>query len=214
MCNKFSVLIFITALLSAACTNPFSTRADKVEKPVVQNGNVSYEAGLTSESVLNNFKKAINNKNVEEYLLCLAPSKNGEAHVFQFEEEPHFENEFTANPWNLNEERSYFTNLIISASTSYPKLSFSFNEGNPALTAINPSAPDDSVESNSVKYQFLVNHSLDSTAVYQGLMRIKLYKSPANDRWYIYYWQDHASDAKYEFCWSYLKLYYQKHDKS
>ena len=212
MFNKFIQILILTGLMLTACTNPFTTRADQVEKPLVQNGNVSYDPGLTAESVINNFVLAVNNKNTEEYLLCLAPS--GGQHTFHFEEDPYFETEFSANPWDLTEERSYFTNLIISPSTSYPKLNFSFSGGEPALTAINPSAPDDSVESANVDYQLLVVYSLDSTVVYQGSMRLKLYKSAENDRWYMYYWQDHALNNEYKKCWSYLKLYYQKNDKS
>lgn len=214
MFNKFIQIMILCSLFMAACTNPFTTRTDQVEKPVPQNGNVSYEPGLTSESVITNFKKAINNKNTEEYLLCLAPAGTGSGHNFRFEEESYFDAEFAAISWDLKEERSYFSNLIISPSTTYPKLNFSFINGDPVLTAINPSAPDDSVESANINYQLLVSHSMDSTAIYQGLMHIKLYKSRLSDRWYLYYWQDHALNNEYKKCWSYLKLYYQKNDKS
>jgi len=186
-----------------------------VEKPEVGGGggNEVYDPALSPESVLSNFSKAIQYKNIEEYMKCFAPSEKPNEHAFYFEPEPYFKDQFADTRWTRTEERNYFTQLSISVSTTYPKLNLSFTDGVPALTPITQSAPNDSMQSQSVEYILRVDQSTDSVAVYRGLMRLKLYRSPLNDRWYIYYWRDNALNKQYNQSWTFLKLYFQKHSK-
>ncbi len=207
----FSILIGFTA----ACTNPFTTREGQVEKPVTggSEGNTVYDPAVNADIVFANFKKAIQEKNIDEYMKCFIPEEqNGEVHAFDFVPEQHFINEFSKQPWTLNDERNYFIQLSQSQKNTYPRLNLSLNEGNAiTLNPITPTSVNDSLETTSVKYQLTISYSADSVKVYSGVLQFRLFKSTTPPEiWYIYFWQDNAINNQYDKTWTALKLFYRK----
>ena len=162
---------------------------------------MEFEIPNEPENVLKNFKLAIETKNVQEYMNCFTP----EPHRYKFEPEQYFFEEFQANGWSLDHERDFFNQLTKSVVT----LNFSFTEsGEPALNPIYLPAAEDSVESNFSNYLMTVNYSIDSSQVFSGLTRFKLYHAQDKDAWYIHYWQDKADNQDYTLTATALKTQY------
>lgn len=205
------ITLFTFFLLAVACTNPFTTRADQVETPVVQGNDYSYDPALNYEIVFTNLKKALNQKNIEEYMRCLIPEQPQDVHSFFFDAEAHFKNEFDTRPWLLSDEREYLTQLINSGKNNFPMIAFSMADSALSFRPITPTSVNDSVETNTVKYQLLITFDVDSVQLFQGLCRFKLFRLPTPpETWHIYYWQDLSIDNKYNQSWTFLKLFFRK----
>lgn len=195
------VAFLLLIILLVYCTNPFSTR--EPEQPIVSN--VKYDPAISSDIVLINFKQAIENKDIEEYMRTVIDPVKDPIHSFRFIPEPHFQNDF-ANAWTVDDERDYFTQLTRSENNDYPKLAFSFLDS-VILTPITPISIDDSVESNNLNYEFRVDYG-DSTEVYKGIARFKLFHSKLPpEHWYIYFWRDNAIEREFNATWTFLKRY-------
>ena len=212
------ILIGLMSAVLLACTNPFTTRQDQVEKPGTslpgQNG--VYDPAVTPELVFVNLKKSLQDKNVAEYMKCFVPrTLLGQPHGFLFIPEQHFANEFARQPWTLNDEENYFIQLVQSQKSGYPKIDLSLGDGGEiALNPITPTSVNDSLETGSIKYNLKIAYSLDSSKTYSGLLQFRLFRSTTPPEvWYIYYWQDNAINKNYDGTWTNLKLYYRKKAK-
>ncbi len=214
--KRFLIHLVAGFWLLAACTNPFTTRSDEVEPPDTQaNGSYSYDPAINPDLVFVNFRKSINQKKIEEYMRCLIPDQNQAQHKFTFDADPYFKDEFSTRPWTLDDERNYFTQLILTDKNDYPYLSFEFADSNLSLRPITPTSVNDSLETNSVSYRLIITYSPDSVVMYQGQSRFKIFKlTTPPETWHIYYWQDVAVDKNYDRCWTFLKLYFRKNTKS
>ncbi len=216
MIQKVRIIIFCTvAFWAVSCTNPFTTRENQVEKPVVgtPGGSTVYDPAVNPDIVFTNLGKAIKEKNIDEYMKCFIPeTQNGTTHSFDFVPEQHFINEFARQPWTLGDERNYFIQLSQSQKNTYPKMELSLNEGRAiTLNPITATSINDSLETNSVKYQLTIIYSVDSVKVYSGVLQFRLFKSAVPPEiWYIYYWQDNAINNRYDQTWTALKLLYRK----
>jgi len=201
---KLTYSFLISTLILIYCTNPFSVR--NVEEPGFGSDWVRYAPATSPDSVLYNFRLAIANKNVEEYMRTFVDPLKADAHFFRFVPVPYYINDFPS-AWTLDDERNFFTQLVQSDKKDYPKLRLDFLTP-VVLTAISPVSVDDSVESNSVRYALQVDFG-DSLAVYEGIARFKLYhsKSAPPETWHIYYWQDNAIEQYYNKTWTYLKRF-------
>ncbi|MEJ2054118.1 MAG: hypothetical protein P8X42_09385, partial [Calditrichaceae bacterium] len=131
---------------------------------------------------------------------------NQGGHRFSFEPEPALIENFISR-WTTDDEETYFRNLVNSSSGKYPLLDLSFNTTEYSFTPIISGSQNDSVRTGSLTYSFLVN-SGDSTAIYTGNLEFKLFRSNADQFWYIYNWQDNAIDQKINQCWTNLKIKY------
>ncbi len=196
-------IVFLSILTLTYCTNPFSLR--DVEEPGFGSDWVRYAPATYADSVLYNFKLAIANKNISEYMRTLVDPAKADAPSFSFVPDPYFVNDFPAK-WTLDDERNFFAQLVQSEKEEYPKLSLNFSE--PIATRpITPISVDDSVEFNSA-YALWVDYG-DSSEVYEGVARFKLYhsKSAPPETWHIYYWQDNAVEQNHDKTWTYLKRF-------
>jgi hypothetical protein len=205
-------LMMISALM-IYCTNPFSTRQDQVEKPDFRNdgSNVSYDTAVDPEMVFTNFGKALVYKNVDEYMKCFVNTANDPPYPYYFEPERYYKNEFNNQPWLLTDEREYFTQLTKSQKNDYPQLELSILDSSLAFLPLNPLSINDSVETGNLHYHLTINFDADSTAIYEGAARFKLYHSEsAPETWHIYYWQDYALNNRYNVTWTNLKLSIRK----
>ncbi len=211
--NKF--LIVTIAIVLGACTNPFTTRENQVEKPetILPGQGSTYDPAVTPELVFVNLSKSIQEKNLTEYMKCFIPlTQEGETHTFRFIPEQHFLNEFARQPWTLNDEQNYFSQLVQSPISGYPKMELILADGNEIpLNPITPTAINDSLETGSIKYSLKINFSPDSSKTYSGLVQFRLFKSKTPPEvWYLYFWQDYALNKNYDGTWTALKLYYRK----
>ncbi len=198
-----------------ACTNPFTTREGQVETPenISPGGSSTYDPAVNPEVVFVNLKKAIAEKNVDEYMRCFVQATQPvPPHRFQFIPEQHFINEFEKQPWTLSDEQNYFIQLSRSQKGIYPKMQLQLAAGGEiSLNPITPTSVNDSLETNSVPYTLTITYSSDSTAVYSGNLQFRLFRSKTPPEiWYIYYWLDNAVNKNYDQTWTALKLYYRK----
>ena len=192
---------FIISLILIAityCTNPFSTR--NPEKP--DSGNQVYENATEPKIVLDNLIMAIKEKNVNEYKKIFASETVG--HSFTFEPEPSLIENFVGK-WTIQDEESYFTNLVSSSSGNYPILNLSFNVSEYSFTPVVSGSESDSVRTNNMQYILTVNPG-DSTTIYKGNTEFKLFRSKIDQFWYIYHWKDNAIDQNYNETWTNLKI--------
>ena len=142
---------------------------------------------------------------------CLIPLQQQNLHGFFFDAEPHFKNEFDTRPWLLTDEREYLTQLINAGKNDFPVISFSMADSSLSFRPITPSSVNDSVETNTVEYQMLIKFDADSTRLFQGLCRFKLFRLPTPpETWHIYYWQDLSIDNNYNQSWTFLKIFFRK----
>ncbi|MEJ2542777.1 MAG: hypothetical protein P8Y99_01790 [Calditrichaceae bacterium] len=190
------LLVFIIVIYW--CTNPFSTRDP--EKP--ESGNNIYDNATIPKIVMDNLIKAIKEKNVNEYKKVFATETVG--HSFTFEPEPSLIENFISN-WTIQEEESYFNNLVNSANANFPILNLSFNVVEYSVPAVVPGSESDSVTTNSMQYVLTVNPG-DSTTIYKGNTEFRLFRSKIDQFWYIYYWKDNAIDKDYNATWTNLKI--------
>ncbi len=197
----------VVLVLLLACTNPFSTRDP--ETPQRENSGSVYDQAVDPEIVLVNFSRALEQKNVDQYMQCFPPRGGESPHPFTFRPEPYFVNEFVDH-WTLSEELNFFNQLVSAERSTYPRIRFNFLDSL-SLRPITPTAVNDSVETNSLQYQLEVTVSPDSSAVYKGTAVFKLYREEqAPELWHIYYWQDNAINQAYTSTWTYLKLFINK----
>jgi len=200
-------IIFLIIIITAGlrCTNPFNTR--EPEKPV--SGSEVYDNATDPSVVLDNMIMAFREKNLTEYVNVFASDNDGGvpgAYMFSFEPEPSLNESFIGR-WTLTDEQAYFRNLINSSSGNYPVLSLSFNVPEYSFTPITSGSQNDSVRTGSMQYILTVD-SGDSTAIYNGNLEFKLFRSTADQFWYIYHWQDNAIEQNPNRSWSYLKIQY------
>ena len=198
---KQYLLISLTVLLigTVSCTNPFTTRADLVEKPKISD--VEYLSPTTPENLIVNFTLSIQKKDVVKY----TESFNPELPSFKFEPDPHYFEDFQAIGWRTENERNFFDKLTKSVVSMY----FNFTETEElVILPIDVTAPDDSMFTDFIGYKMTVNFNQEESSVYEGSARFKFFHNHQTQKWHIYYWQDRAIDEKYDLSITALKLFY------
>ena len=119
MKQYFLIYLLTVITLLASCTNPFTTRADQVEKPDI--GDIEYADYNTPENIITNFILAIEKRDLPGYMNCFS----ADAARFKFDYEPHFYDAFQAREWTLNDEEDFFSQLKVNTVS----LGFSFAAG-------------------------------------------------------------------------------------
>lgn len=201
--------IFLTLICTVfvSCTDLFSTRNDEVEKPDASSVSGVFEEATSPENVLNNLSRAIEQRNVSKYMDNFSnPTDNPEKQL-RFIGDLNLIDQFTGI-WLYEDEQNYFNNIVHNSSGINSSFRFSYGDSlTPVTSAINIIAPDDSVETDFFKYQFTIR-TQDTTKVYTGLSKFKLFKSKstAQEVWYIYYWADRAINDQLDKSWTFLKL--------
>ncbi len=188
-------LIFLQTMIS--CTNPFATRTP--EKPDNNDQISVFEPAVTPRILMTNFSRAIEQKNLQEYL---AVFQNDESSPISYSFEPD-ENysELLTNSWKYEDELSYFSKLSQSDRFGYPLLRFHFLDSL-VYSPLNPAAADDSAETNFVRYELKIEMS-DSVRFVTGQSRFKLLKDNQNlELWLLYLWQDRAINGEPHKSWT------------
>ena len=196
MITYFKSLI-LTVVTLCACTNPFTTRA--VEDPEINQSSDTFDQPISSDIVLDNLRFALIQKNISNYMNCLADPAQEYDFLFRFIPDPSIEVEKFFG-WNLNDERTYL-NTVFKQSSS---ISLVFLDN---INYTNISQSPDSVQTNTFKYELRISFETEEV-LYSGLARMKLSKN-ANAMWAIYYWEDTKSSNSESRSWSNLKANYK-----
>jgi hypothetical protein len=184
-------------LYFSACTNPFTTR--EIEDPEINKNSDIFDQPVSPDIVLNNFRFSLLQKNISNYMNCLADPAQEYDFLFRFVADPTMEMEKFID-WDLNYERIYL-NTVFKQSTT---ISLEFLD---PVTFTNISQTPDSVQTNSFKYELRILFE-NEQILYSGFTRMKLAKN-TNAIWAIYYWEDTKIDETDAKSWSNLKANYK-----
>lgn len=185
--------VVLAAVLLQGCTNPFATRS--VEKPEADKNSDIFEQPTSSEVVLSNFRYALIQKNVSNYMSCFIDTSLSQQVKFTFKPDESIPSERFQN-WSLQDEETYVRNVFSRAGTVY----LEYIEKNISITPI--SASLDSVQTAPFAYQLKI--TMDEMKIYSGIARMKLIKN-SNSLWSIYYWEDTRDNSDSLDTWSTLK---------
>jgi hypothetical protein len=192
------VRVLVSALIFAACTNPFSTRT--VEKPDADKNSDTFDQPTRSEVVLSNLQHAVNEKNVSNYMSCFIDTSLIPSFTYRFKPDESIPTEPFHN-WSLEDEENYLRNVFNKFSTVHldyiDQISFT-----PISSAI------DSVQTAPFTYQLTVTAGQSILLLYSGVARMKLVKN-SNSLWAIYYWEDTRDAENNTNTWSLLKADYR-----
>ncbi|MCB0282924.1 MAG: hypothetical protein KDF60_10125 [Calditrichaeota bacterium] len=206
--KKFLKLLFFLNIIffSSGCTDLFSTREDKVEKPDPGSTSGIFEAATSPEIVLNNLSRSLEQKNVSKYMENFADPTDFPLKPFRFVGDANYQDQL-AQEWTYTDEQNYFNNVVFNSFGKSPSIRFTYVDSLPNTTPINLLAFDDSVETDFFKYQLIVEAS-DTTLVFSGLSKFKMFRSreTAREIWYIYNWSDRSLENEQLKTWTYLKI--------
>jgi hypothetical protein len=176
-----------------ACTNPFNTR--EIEDPEIGDNSAIFDQPVSSNTVLSNFRYAIIQENISNYMNCFVDPGLAYNFTFRFVPDPGVEAD-KFRFWSLYDEESYL-NTVFKQSVNI-SLEF-FDE----IIYTNISQSPDSVQTNSFRYELRIDFE-EGDEIYTGTARMKLIKD-MNALWSIYYWKDTKSEDLESKSWSNLK---------
>jgi len=186
--NRRFIFFAIAFLYFSGC-DIFQTRDPESPNKVTS----GYKPPVTPDIVLENFKSAVRDHNVDNYIKCFIDSTASSGR-FSFSPSAGYENQLTN--WNLEDEQRYFQNLGIP-SVFQPSLSLS------ATQEVNRTAT--STEYTMEYILFYPHNKPDVAQQVKGYMHLYLHVDN-QQRWAISLWEDRrvASDST----WSYLKYHF------
>ena len=145
------------------------------------------EPPASAEIVLRNFRYAIIEYNVDNYMRCFADTS---LRQFVFIPSNYYG---VFNQWNVESERQYFLNLGAPPSNTPPTLT---------VTVIDSSLSSDTAR-YSINYRlFFPHHRTDVAQTVQGNMQLYFLRDQ-QALWYIHRWEDSRTTT--DSTWSYLK---------
>lgn len=193
----FLLAIFMM-VLALLCDNPFATR--KPEPP--KNDQSTWVQPTSPNYVLANLRNAISEKNITNYMQCLADTSNSEKQ-FRYIAEPSVAN---ANPglfehWDKQDEFNYLNQLSAYVTEdSIPKVS---------LTTLKENTFQDSVilfQSYELEVHYKCQE-IDCVHNMKGQVEFRLVRTN-EDLWYIYRWSDFSTGDNHT--WSDLRAVFGK----
>jgi hypothetical protein len=196
--EKIHYILLICFFTVLSCKNPFSTR--EPEKPnSVQS---SWIQPTSPGFVLINLRNAIAEKNITNYLRCLADTSHSQK-IFRFIPEPTVANNYPGlfDKWGKEQEQTYLSQLLFFL----PEDSIS----ELTLESLREDTFQDSVILSN-KYELRCNYKCNSKDCYHDMMgqvEFRLTRT-SEDLWYISRWSDYAIGL--DATWSQLKAYFGK----
>jgi hypothetical protein len=190
----YILIIFAIILLLSSC-NLFTTR--NPETP--NTGKSNFQPPTSADIVISNFKYAVIEKNVDNYIQCFADTSQNTKRNFIFIASSEANAVFNFQNWNVNSERQYFNSLINKTPLdNVPVIIFSNSR-------FDVSSTDSTVFTSD--YYLYVNHS-DSTfsKKFAGTLQFSL--SPkSSGLWSIYQWIDSSPSGNdtIKSTWSMMK---------
>jgi hypothetical protein len=180
-----------------SCTNPFTTR--DVETPSISDRSDTFDPPVAASIVLSNFRYALIQKNISNYMNCFVDPELAYAIQYRFIPDPSSEIDKFRN-WDIQSEQNYITTVFSLTED----VSLEFTE-EPVFSNISQS--EDSVVTDFFRYDLRIDFA-DGPQIYSGSARMKLVKN-VNAMWSIYYWEDISEPGSDEQSWSYLKANYK-----
>jgi len=197
MVKKKIYIIAIFFVLHIGCDNPFSTRTP--EEPVSNQS--SWIQPTSPNYVLANLRNAIAEKNITNYMRCLADTSNSILN-FRFEAEPAVAN---ANPglfnfWNKDQEFNFLNQL------------FAFLPDD-STSAVSFQQVKENTFQDSVfllqDYSLVIKYKCEQDCIHEmkGQVEFRLMRNN-EDLWSIYKWNDYSTGD--DLSWSALKARFGK----
>ncbi len=193
----FGYILFLLLLLIWGCTNPFTTR--EIEEPDINNSSDIFDQPISHEVVLNNFRYAIIQKNISNYMNCFVEPSLAYNFTYKYLPDRSIESEKFLD-WDLTYERIYL-NTVFNQSID---ISLEYLD---EIVYTNISQSPDSVQTNSFRYELRISFESEES-VFTGLARMKLIKN-MNAMWAIYFWEDSKPADLESNSWSNLKANYK-----
>ena len=193
----FGYILFLLLLLIWGCTNPFTTR--EIEEPDINNSSDIFDQPISHEVVLNNFRYAIIQKNISNYMNCFVEPSLAYNFTYKYLPDRSIESEKFLD-WDLTYERIYL-NTVFNQSID---ISLEYLD---EIVYTNISQSPDSVQTNSFRYELRISFESEES-IFTGLARMKLIKN-MNAMWAIYFWEDSKPADLERNSWSNLKANYK-----
>lgn len=191
--------LFSICLAISSCTDLFSTREGKVEKPNPNSG--IFDTALDTDTVLRNFSLAIQSRNIEEYKKIFSNPLADESNAppFLFYGNGSFNVQVLDGRWDYQDEINFAEDLF--AKESIKSIQFSYSDSIPRPTPID----ENFEETNFFRYNLILDYYSSPAKKFRGQAQFKLFRSTSNaELWYIYEWHDESSGSDSTF--SLLKL--------
>ncbi len=189
------ITIILTFSLTLSACGLFETR----EAAPPDTGKSSFVPPTSPNIVISNFISAVDEKNVENYIACLADTAQSDKYYFYFKPTADAFALYSSifGNWSLHSERNYF-NTMISAMP---------DDVNPDIKLLNTRfevlLPDSAVF--VADYNLIVEHSIASVnKQFSGTLQFTIYPRN-NGLWSIKTWYDLQNNADSIQSWSFLK---------
>ncbi len=154
----------------------------------------NYQQAFTPEILISNVVNSLKDKDVQNYINCLADSSFSEKRFnFSPSSGALAQYPFLVEGWNVKDEDQYFKNLITKVDPQSPiTLSFTNEQYSPLGDSLIFTAT----------YSIVVPNNASEPEEYQGDLRFDMVRD-SRPVWVIFYWQDTKSTALPS--WSELK---------
>jgi hypothetical protein len=190
----FIILLVSISIVLGGC-DLFSTRTP--EEPNKKKS--SFVPPTSASIVISNFINSITEKNVDNYIACLADTSQGDRFPFFYRPSSEASATYSSTfmSWNLFSERRYFSTLLNATPTDII----------PAISLINGKfdvlSPDSAVFTSS--YLLSVKHTIDALAKsYAGTLQLTIVPRTSG-LWSIRTWYDIQNTSDSLQSWSILK---------
>lgn len=174
----------------SSCTDLFSTREDQVEKPQGEGVGI-FEEATTPETVLINFRRAIENNNTVEYMKAFSNPLQFPAQPYNFYGDANFNAQLDNPPWDYTEENIFATNLL--ADNTIQSIQFEYLDSLPDIRYTSTGQDSvETVETDFFDYKITIREiNATSDKIYRGQSQARLFQSmEGSELWYIYEWVD------------------------
>ena len=175
MQRLYKIVSVLTIFFFFSCADIFSTR--DVEEPDTGQGTDLWETPISYDVVLRNFRYAVIQKNVSNYMNCFIDSSLQNGVRYRFVPDQRLQKEQFEN-WTLDDESTYLRNVIFNISQRPGAIDLNFLE---EIVYTSIVSYTDSVETNPFAYELRLDFG-DSTAVFSGFSRMKLIKDSRTEQ--------------------------------
>lgn len=208
---KYFYLLVCFCFLNS-CTDLFSTREDRVEKPQGEGLGIFDEA-TTPEAVLINFRRAIENSNTVEYMKVFSDPSQFPSQPYFFYGDANFDAQLDNPPWDYGEEGIFAINLL--ADNSILSVTFNYLDSLPDVRYTSTGQDSlETVETDFFNYEIIIREQ-DTFAdkVYKGQSQVKLFQSQkGSELWYISEWIDESNGEDLSLSSLKIELYQGQDD--
>lgn len=198
MLAKRYILALCTVGLLWACTNPFTVR--DAQPPRASNQPQDTNRLQTDpDSLFKKLQLAFETRNINFYRECLADS-NQVGRTFRFVPEQNERDRLRG--WSLQDESTYFSNLINQADLKSIQLTLS--------DKVSSGAPVSTTDTLQFQYRYKIELRFSNRReVYRGRANFDVLRSPLS-LWYIFRWEDLPLSGEHsDSTWSTLKAIYR-----